>query len=103
MIAYLVVGYDIVWRAFHQNLFRGQLFDENFLMTIATLAAFYVQEYPEAVAVMLFYQVGELFQDVALSKSRRSIADLMNIRPDYANLVTENGTQKVAPETIKSG
>ncbi len=102
VIAYLVVGYDIVWRAF-RNLFRGQLFDENFLMTIATLAAFYVQEYPEAVAVMLFYQVGELFQDVALSKSRRSIADLMDIRPDYANLVTENGTQKVAPETIKVG
>ena len=82
---------------------RGQVFDENFLMTIATLAAFYVQEYPEAVAVMLFYQVGELFQDVALSKSRRSIADLMDIRPDYANLDTGNGIVKVAPETIRAG
>src|SRR5690606_3307657 len=80
VIAYLISGYDVVWRAV-RNIFRGQVFDENFLMTIATLAAFYVQEYPEAVAVMLFYQVGELFQDVALSKSRRSIADLMDIRP----------------------
>ena len=102
VIAYLIAGYDIVWRAV-RNMLRGQVFDENFLMPIATLAAFYVQEYPEAVAVMLFYQVGELFQDIALSKSRRSIAELMDIRPDYANLVTENGTQKVAPEAIKVG
>ncbi len=102
VIAYLIAGYDVVWRAV-RNIFRGQVFDENFLMTIATLAAFYVQEYPEAVAVMLFYQVGELFQDVALSKSRRSIADLMDIRPDYANLDTGNGIVKVAPETIRAG
>ena len=102
VIAYLIAGYDVVWRAV-RNMVRGQVFDENFLMTIATLAAFYVQEYPEAVAVMLFYQVGELFQDVALSKSRRSIADLMDIRPDYANLDTGNGIVKVAPETIRAG
>lgn len=72
-------------------------------MTIATLSAFYIQQYPEAVAVMLFYQVGEVFQEVALSKSRRWIADLMDIRPDYANLDTGNGIEKVAPETIKVG
>jgi Cd2+/Zn2+-exporting ATPase len=100
--AYLIAGYDVVWRAV-RNIFHGQVFDENFLMTIATLSAFYIQQYPEAVAVMLFYQVGEVFQEVALSKSRRSIADLMDIRPDYANLDTGNGIEKVAPETIKVG
>lgn len=100
--AYLIAGYDVLFRAV-RNISRGQLFDENFLMTIATLAAFYVQEYPEAVAVMLFYQVGELFQEVALSKSRRSIADLMDIRPDYANLDTGSGISKVSPERIKVG
>lgn len=102
ILAYLITGYDVVGRAV-RNIFRGQVFDENFLMTIATLSAFYIQEYPEAVAVMLFYQVGEVFQDIAVSKSRRSIADLMDIRPDYANLVTENNVEKVAPETIKIG
>ena len=102
ILAYLITGYDVVGRAI-RNIFRGQLFDENFLMTIATLSAFYIQEYPEAVAVMLFYQVGEVFQDIAVSKSRRSIADLMDIRPDYANLVTENNVEKVTPETIKIG
>ena len=102
VIAYLIAGYDVVWRAI-RNIFHGQVFDENFLMTIATLSAFYIQQYPEAVAVMLFYQVGEVFQEVALSKSRRSIADLMDIRPDYANLDTGNGIEKVAPETIKVG
>lgn len=102
VLAYLVVGYDVVWRAF-RNLFRGQVFDEHFLMTLATLSAFYIQEYPEAVAVMLFYQLGELFQSVAVSKSRRSISDLMDIRPDYANLDTEQGMVQVAPETIQVG
>lgn len=102
ILAYLITGYDVVGRAV-RNIFRGQVFDENFLMTIATLSAFYIQEYPEAVAVMLFYQVGEVFQDIAVSKSRRSIADLMDIRPDYANLVTGNNVEKVAPETIKIG
>lgn len=100
ILAYLITGYDVVGRAI-RNIFRGQVFDENFLMTIATLSAFYIQEYPEAVAVMLFYQVGEVFQDIAISKSRRSIADLMDIRPDYANLVTGNNVEKVAPEAIK--
>ncbi len=100
--AYLVAGYDIVWSAL-LNIKHGQLFDENFLMTIATLSAFYIQEYPEAVAVMLFYQLGELFQDIAVDKSRRSIAELMDIRPDYANVKTESGIEKVAPETVKIG
>lgn len=102
ILAYLITGYDVVGGAV-RNTFRGQVFDENFLMTIATLSAFYIQEYPEAVAVMLFYQVGEVFQGIAVSKSRRSIADLMDIRPDYANLVTGNAVEKVAPETIKIG
>lgn len=102
IMAYLITGYDVVGRA-TRNIFRGQVFDENFLMTIATLSAFYIQEYPEAVAVMLFYQVGEVFQDIAVSKSRRSIADLMDIRPDYANLVTGNNVEKVAPEAINIG
>jgi Cd2+/Zn2+-exporting ATPase len=103
VVAYLVAGYDVIWRAI-RNIFNGQLFDENFLMTIATLAAFYVQEYPEAVAVMLFYQVGEVFQDVALNKSRRSIAELMDIRPDYANVKLEDGSiRRVTPESIEAG
>src|SRR5690625_6910969 len=73
-------------------------------MTIATLAAFYVQQYPEAVAVMLFYQVGEVFQHVAVNKSRRSIADLMDIRPDYANIkLADDSTRQVSPESIKVG
>lgn len=100
--AYLVAGYDIVWNAL-LNIKNGQLFDENFLMTIATLSAFYIQEYPEAVAVMLFYQLGELFQDIAVDKSRRSIAELMDIRPDYANVKTTAGIEKVAPETVQIG
>ncbi|MFY9902409.1 MAG: heavy metal translocating P-type ATPase [Trichococcus sp.] len=100
--AYLVAGYEIVWSAL-LNIKNGQLFDENFLMTIATLSAFYIQEYPEAVAVMLFYQLGELFQDIAVDKSRRSIAELMDIRPDYANVKTAAGIEKVAPETVKIG
>jgi Cd2+/Zn2+-exporting ATPase len=103
VVAYLVAGYDVIWRAI-RNIFNGQVFDENFLMTIATLAAFYVQEYPEAVAIMLFYQVGEIFQDVAVNKSRRSIADLMDIRPDYANIKLADGsTRQVSPESIKVG
>lgn len=101
--AYLLVGGEVVWRA-GQNLFHGQVFDENFLMTIATLSAFYIGEYPEAVAVMLFYQIGELFQGIAVNKSRRSIAELMDIRPDYANLLGADGSsQQVSPEEIHVG
>ncbi|HJA90758.1 MAG TPA: cation transporter, partial [Candidatus Jeotgalibaca merdavium] len=90
IVAYLVAGYDVIWTAI-RNLFNGKIFDENFLMTVATLSAFYIREFPEAVSVMLFYQIGELFQDIAVDRSRRSIADLMAIRPDYANLKQADG------------
>lgn len=98
--AYLLIGGEVILRAF-RNLTRGQVFDENFLMTIATMGAFAINEYPEGVAVMLFYQVGEFFQDYAVNKSRRSIAELMDIRPDYANLVDGDEVMKVDPKRIK--
>jgi Cd2+/Zn2+-exporting ATPase len=98
--AYFLIGGEVILRAF-RNLTRGQVFDENFLMTIATMGAFAINEYPEGVAVMLFYQVGEFFQDYAVNKSRRSIAELMDIRPDYANLVDGEGITKVDPNRVK--
>ncbi|WP_326848514.1 heavy metal translocating P-type ATPase [Bacillus paralicheniformis] len=101
-LAYLIIGGDVVLRAV-KNIFRGRVFDEHFLMTIATLGAFIIQQYPEGVAVMLFYQVGELFQGAAVSRSRKSISDLMDIRPDYANLQTEGVTVKVSPDEVKAG
>ncbi len=85
LVCYIVVGWDIVWKAV-TNILHGQVFDENFLMTIATIGALILGEYSEGVAVMLFYQVGEWFQSYAVSKSRKSIASLMDIRPDYANV-----------------
>ena len=90
LVAYFIAGGDVVKEA-AQNILNGQVFDENFLMTIATIGAFLVSEYPEAVAVMLFYQVGELFQSYAVTKSRKSIAELMDIRPDYANIKADDG------------
>ena len=102
IIAYLIVGLDIVLKAI-RNIFRGKVFDENFLMTIATIGAFAIGEFPEAVAVMLFYQVGELFQDYAVDKSRKSIANLMDIRPDYANVKRNGEILKVNPEEVKIG
>jgi Cd2+/Zn2+-exporting ATPase len=102
LIPYAVAGWDVLWKAF-RNIFRGQVFDENFLMSLATVGAFAIREYPEAVAVMLFYQVGELFQSYAVGKSRRSIAALMDIRPDYANVETEGGLKQVGPETVAVG
>ncbi|MBO1579920.1 heavy metal translocating P-type ATPase [Bacillus sp. XF8] len=102
VIAYLLIGGDIVWRAV-RNITRGQVFDENFLMAIATLGAFAIQEYPEAVAVMLFYQVGELFQSIAVNRSRKSITSLMDIRPDYANVKVGNETKQISPEDVKIG
>jgi len=102
LTSYLIVGYSVVIRAI-KGIIRGQVFSENFLMTIATIGAFFVGEYPEGVAVMLFYLVGELFQDVAVNRSRRSISALMNIRPDYANLKIGDGTQKVSPEDVRIG
>ena len=102
IISYIIVGGDIVKRAF-VNILRGQVFDENFLMCIATVGAFLIGEYPEGVAVMLFYQVGELFQTYAVDKSRKSIASLMDIRPDYANVKRGEEIVKVDPDEVKIG
>lgn len=100
--AYLLVGKEVLQTAF-VNIRKGEVFDENFLMTIATLGAFAIGEYAEGVAVMLFYSVGELFQDIAVSKSRTSIKSLMDIRPDYANLKALLSVEKVNPEIVKIG
>lgn len=100
--AYLVIGSDIILIAI-RNIIKGQIFDENFLMTIATIGAFAIGEYPEGVAVMLFYKVGELFQDIAVNKSRRSITALMDIRPDFAHLQVEGESVKVFPEEVHIG
>ena len=102
IISYLIVGYDIILKAL-RNITRGKVFDENFLMTIATIGAFFISEFPEAVAVMLFYQVGELFQSYAVDKSRKSVASLMDIRPDYANLYHDKKTERVDPNKVKVG
>lgn len=102
IIAYLIVGFEVVLEAV-ENIFKGKVFDENFLMTIATIGAFAIGEFPEAVAVMLFYQVGELFQSYAVDKSRKSIASLMDIRPDYANVKRNNEISKINPEEVKIG
>ena len=102
IIAYLIVGFEIVLEAI-ENIFKGKIFDENFLMSIATIGAFAIGEFPEAVAVMLFYQVGELFQSYAVDKSRKSIVSLMDIRPDYANVKRNNEISKMNPEEVKIG
>ena len=103
LVPYLIIGWDVLARSLH-NIANGQVFDENFLMALATVGAFGTGEYAEAVFVMLFYQVGELFQDYAVGKSRQSIAALMDIRPDTANLEGENGEiQEVDPEEVSVG
>lgn len=102
LLSYIIVGHKIIYKAF-RNIIRGKVFDENFLMTIATLGAFFINEIPEAVTVMLFYQIGEFFQDYALDKSRKSISSLMDIRPDYANVVKGKDTVKVNPSEVKIG
>ncbi len=102
IIAYLIVGYDIVLKAI-RNIFKGKVFDENFLMAVATIGAFCIGEFPEAVAVMLFYQVGELFQSYAVDKSRKSVANLMNIRPDYANVYRGDEMMRVDPDEVNIG
>ena len=102
IVSYLIVGFEILRKAV-RNIFKGKIFDENFLMSIATLGAFAIGEFPEAVAVMLFYQVGELFQDYAVDKSRKSIASLMDIRPDHANVVRDGKEEKVDPSEVKIG
>lgn len=102
LAVYLVSGGDVLWRA-ARNIFRGQVFDENFLMCIATVGAFCTQEYMEGVLVMLLYQVGELFQSYAVGKSRGAISSLMDIRPDYANLLEAGETRQVDPEEVEIG
>lgn len=99
LAAYFIIGGDVIWRAL-RNIAHGQVFDENFLMSIATVGAFFVAKYPEAVSVMLFYQVGELFQDFAVNRSRKSISTLMDIRPDYANVKRNGELVTVDPEEV---
>jgi len=102
LLPYAIIGWDVLAKALH-NIRNGQIFDENFLMSVATLGAWGCGEYPEAVAVMLFYQVGELFQSIAVARSRRSIATLMDIRPDCANLERDGQVMAVDPEDISIG
>lgn len=102
LVPYLVIGYDIIYKA-ARNISHGQVFDENFLMMIATFGAFGVGEYSEAVAVMLFYQVGELFQGYAVGKSRQSISDMMDICPEYANIEEDGVLQQVDPDDVEVG
>ena len=102
LVPYAVIGWDVLWRAV-RNIAHGQVFDENFLMALATVGAFCIGEYPEAVFVMLFYQVGELFQSYAVGKSRQSIASLMDIRPDYANVERDGQLVQVDPEEVAVG
>ncbi len=101
-VPYLIVGYDVLRKAV-RNICHGQVFDENFLMCLATVGAFAVQEYPEAVEVMLFFQIGELLQGIAVGRSRRSVSNLMDIRPDYANVERDGELQKVDPGDVKVG
>ena len=102
LVAYILLGKDTVLKAV-KNVEKGDFFDENFLMTVATLGAIMIGEYPEAVAVMLFYEVGELFQSYAINKSRKSIADMMDIKPEYANVIRDNKSQKVDPDEVQIG
>ena len=100
LVAYILLGKDTVLKAI-KNVEKGDFFDENFLMTVATLGAIMIGEYPEAVAVMLFYEVGELFQSYAINKSRKSIADMMDIKPEYANVIRDNKSIKVDPDEVQ--
>lgn len=100
LISYIIVGFEILKKAL-KNIKRGKVFDENFLMSVATIGAFAIQEFPEAVAVMLFYQIGELFQDYAVDKSRKSISSLMDLRPDYANVLRNEKEEKIEPDDVK--
>lgn len=101
-ISYLVVGVDVLLKAV-RNISRGQVFDENFLMSVATIGAFAIQEFPEGVTVMLFYQIGEFIQGIAVNRSRKSITELMDIRPDYANLKVGSDSKRVSPEEVGVG
>ncbi|NLH02161.1 MAG: cadmium-translocating P-type ATPase, partial [Clostridiales bacterium] len=101
-IPYLIAGYEVLWSAV-RSIFKGEIFDENFLMALASIGAFCIGEYPEAVAVMLFYGVGELFEHIAVGKSRKSIAALMDIRPDYAVVLRSGTEEKVSPAQVNVG
>jgi len=101
-ISYILVGVEVLIKAI-KNIFKGQVFDENFLMSVATIGAFAIKQFPEGVAVMLFYQIGEFIQDIAVNRSRKSITELMDIRPDYANLKVGNDSKKVSPEEVNVG
>jgi Cd2+/Zn2+-exporting ATPase len=101
-MSYIIVGGDIILRA-ARNITKGKVFDENFLMAIATIGAMFISEYAEGIAVMLLYQIGEIFQDYAVGKSRKSIADLMDIRPDYANVIRGEEYIKLDPDEVKIG
>lgn len=102
IVSYIIVGYDIIIKAV-RGIARGQVFDENFLMTIASIGANLVGEFAEASAVMIFYQIGELFNSAAVAKSRKSVSALMNIRPDYANIYTDEGEKRVSPDEVAVG
>ncbi|URZ18635.1 Cadmium, zinc and cobalt-transporting ATPase (plasmid) [Clostridium felsineum DSM 794] len=102
IISYVIVGYEVVLKSL-KNIKRGEVFDENFLMSIATIGAFAIHQYPEAAAVMLFYQVGEILQGIAVNRSRKSITSLMDIRPDFANLKINSELKKVSPEKVSIG
>ena len=101
-VSYLIIGGEVILNAI-KNIIRGEIFDENFLMSIATIGAFFIGEYPEAVAVMLFYQIGEVFQGYAVNKSRKSISSLMNIRADHANVLRDDKEIRVSPEDVSIG
>lgn len=102
ILAYIIVGFNVVKEAI-ENIFKGEIFDENFLMTIATVGAFFTRNYPEAVMVMLLFEIGELFQEYAEEKSRKSISALMEIKPDHANINRNGNIEKVSPEEVKVG
>lgn len=102
LVPYLIIGWDIIYKA-GRGIINGQVFDENFLMTIATFGAFGVKEYSEAVAVMHFYQVGELFQNYAVNRSRQSISDMMDICPEYANIEQDGQLKQVDPDDVAVG
>ena len=102
LISYFIIGKEVLLKAF-KNIIKGHVFDENFLMVIATIGAFAIKQYPEAVSVMLFYQIGELFQDYAVNRSRKSISSLMDIKPEFANVQRENHIVKLSPEDVVVG
>ena len=102
LVPYFLIGYDILWKAL-KGIKNRQVFDENFLMAVATVGALCLQDFKEGVAVMLFYQIGELFQSVAVGKSRKNIAALMDIRPDYANVMVDGKLEQVDPDDVEVG